>query len=128
MNILLDTHALLWAITDKDKLSEEATQAFLNEKNKLFLSVASLWEISIKVSLGKLLLVPNWDKVISQEMTVNSIAFLPIAIEHCATLQHLPFHHRDPFDRMIISQAMTEGLTIMSKDKHFSKYSAQCIW
>jgi PIN domain nuclease of toxin-antitoxin system len=105
VKVLLDTHAFLWLITDDDRLSENARQTFLNTENSLFFSAASLWEICIKKSLRKLSLKDGWFQTIQKEMEINTIQWLPIETTHCAEVTELPFHHRDPFDRMLIDSA-----------------------
>ncbi|MGB9440822.1 MAG: type II toxin-antitoxin system VapC family toxin, partial [Desulfobacterales bacterium] len=106
MKVLLDTHAFLWLISGDDRLSETAQKTFLNPGNILFFSAASLWEICIKMSLGKLSLKSGWLKTIEDEMKINAIQWLSIEMTHCVKLINLPFHHRDPFDRMLVAQAM----------------------
>jgi len=128
MKLLLDTHALIWLISGNSKLSEAAKEAFLNQDNKLFFSKASLWEITIKISLGKLVLVKEWLTAIEKEMISNGIQWLEIDIDHCKTLADLPFHHRDPFDRLLISQAISESMSIVSIDSEFSHYPLDIIW
>lgn len=128
MKVLLDTHAFLWLITDDNRLNERARKTFLNPKNKIYLSAASIWEISIKISLGKLALKNGWLKIFHKEMKTNSIHFLPIEMNHCAQLTKLPFYHRDPFDRMLIAQAMVEGMHILSCDNRLSEYKIGRIW
>ena len=128
MNLLLDTHALIWIICGDDKLSEQAKEAFLNQDNKLYFSKASLWEITIKISLGKLVLVEHWLTAIEKEMIANGIQWLEIEIDHCKILADLPFHHRDPFDRLLISQAISESMSIVSIDSQFSHYPLDVIW
>jgi PIN domain nuclease of toxin-antitoxin system len=128
MKVLLDTHAFLWLITDDDRLSENARQTFLNTQNSLFFSAASLWEIGIKKSLGKISLKDGWFQAIQEEMAINTIQWLPIEMAHCAEVTELPFHHRDPFDRMLIAQAVAEEMKLMSRDNRFSKYAIELIW
>ena len=128
MNLLLDTHALIWIICGDDKLSEQAKEAFLNQDNKLYFSKASLWEITIKISLGKLVLVEHWLTAIEKEIISNGIQWLEIEIDHCKILADLPFHHRDPFDRLLISQAISESMSIVSIDSQFSHYPLDVIW
>ena len=128
MQILLDTHALLWLISDDNRLSEKARSTFLDQKNKLFFSAAGFWEISIKVSIGKLKLKKNWIKILEEELAANAIHWLPIEIQHCARLIKLPFHHRDPFDRMIIAQALVENMRVLSCDEQLSAYNITRIW
>jgi len=128
MKLLLDTHALIWLISGDSKLSVSAKEAFLNQDNKLYFSKVSLWEITIKISLGKLVLAKHWLTAIEKEMISNGIQWLEIEIDHCKTLADLPFHHRDPFDRLLISQAISESMSIVSIDSEFSHYSLDIIW
>jgi len=128
MKLLLDTHALIWFISGDSKLSEQAKEAFLDQDNKLYFSKASLWEITIKISLGKLVLAEYWLTAIEKEMISNGIEWLEIEIDHCKILADLPFHHRDPFDRLLISQAISESMGIISIDSQFSNYPLDVIW
>ena len=128
MKVLLDTHAFLWLITDDDRLSENARQTFLNTGNSLFFSAASLWEICIKKSLGKISLKDGWFQTIQAEMETNTIQWLPIEMTHCAEVTELPFHHRDPFDRMLIAQAIVEEMKLLSRDSPLSNYAIELIW
>lgn len=128
MKTLLDTHAFLWLITGDERLSETAKKIFLDQENSLFFSAASLWEICIKKGLGKLSLKSGWLKAIQDEMKVNAIQWLPIEMLHCAELTKLPFHHRDPFDRMLIAQAMVEDMQLLSRDSCLSDYEITRIW
>ena len=128
MKVLLDTHAFLWLITDEDRLSENARQTFLNTENSLFFSAASLWEICIKKSLGKISLKDGWFQTIKEEMAINTIQWLPIEMTHCAEVTELPFHHRDPFDRMLIAQAIVEEMKLLSRDSRLSEYAIELIW
>ena len=128
MILLLDTHALIWFFSGDSNLSEEAKEAFLNTENKLFFSKASLWEITIKISLGKLVLAERWLSILENEMESNGIQWLGIEIAHCKVLADLPFHHRDPFDRLLISQAISESMSIVSIDRQFSRYPLDIIW
>ena len=128
MKVLLDTHAFLWLVTDDHRLSETARQTFLNTENMFFFSAASLWEICIKKSLGKISLKGGWFQTIQDEMVINAIQWLPIEMPHCAEVTKLPFHHRDPFDRMLIAQAMVEDMQLMSRDTHLSAYAIKRIW
>ena len=126
--MLLDTHAFLWLISGDDRLSETAQQTFLDPGNIMFLSAASLWELSIKMSLGKLSLKSGWLKTIQDEMEVNAIQWLSIEMPHCVELTNLPFHHRDPFDRMLVAQAMVEDMRLLSRDNRLSSYEIKRIW
>jgi PIN domain nuclease of toxin-antitoxin system len=128
MNVLLDTHAFLWAITGDKQLSEIARETFLNSGNRLFFSAVSMWEICIKISLGKLSLKRGWLKKIQNELMINAVQWLPIEMSHCAELTKLPFHHRDPFDRMLIAQARVEDLQVLSRDVRLSDYDIGRLW
>jgi PIN domain nuclease of toxin-antitoxin system len=128
MKVLLDTHAFLWLITDDDRLSENARQTFLNTENGLFFSAASLWEITIKKSLGKISMKDRWFQTIQEEMGLNTIQWLPIEMTHCAEVTELPFHHRDPFDRMLIAQAIVEEMKLLSQNSRLSDYAIELIW
>jgi len=128
MKVLLDTHAFLWSITGDDRLSKTAEKTFLNPDNNLYFSAASFWEICIKLSLGKLSLKRGWFKTIQEEMRINAVQWLPVEMQHCVELTNLPFHHRDPFDRMLIAQAMVEDLQLLSRDGRLSAYQIKRIW
>ena len=127
MDILLDTHALIWFIEGNNKLSSVAKQAIENHKNNYFFSIASIWEISIKESLGKISLNASLEKIIDI-IHQNNIEILPITTSHLITLNKLEFHHKDPFDRLIISQAMVNGCSIVTKDQFFPLYDVPLIW
>ena len=127
MKLLLDTHTFLWFIDDNPRLSARA-KGLLESDADLLLSVASLWEISIKVSIGKLTLAQPYDIFIPQQLTNNAVEILPISSEHLGVVSTLPFHHRDPFDRLIIAQAMIEQLPIVSIDAAFDAYSVKRLW
>lgn len=127
MDILLDTQIILWAINGDKRLSEKNKEVFLDPENTLHFSIAGYWEIAIKVSIGKLKLNKQWQTIIKRELQQNSIKLLPITLLHCNCLSGLPFHHRDPFDRILIAQATIEKLTILSSDHQFRKYSVKLI-
>ena len=127
MKILLDTHIFLWLLSGDGRLSKKAKKIFLCEDNDLYFSVVSLWEISIKVSLGKLKLADNWMAVIEDEMAINLIKLLQIRKWHCYKIVDLPLHHRDPFDRMLIAQAMIENMSILTCDDQFYGYDIKSI-
>ena len=128
MKILLDTHAFLWAISENFKFSKNAKQAYLDSENELFFSAVSYWEIGIKISIGKLELASDWKKIIDKEMVNNGIKWLDLKKEHVQGIINLEFHHRDPFDRMLIAQAQYEQLVIMTVDRHIGKYDITTIW
>lgn len=128
MKLLLDTHALLWAFGDPEQLSERAAKAIVDTRNALFVSAASLWEIGIKINLRKLHLGKRWARQLERRMTELGVSLLPITLPHCDRLSRLPHHHKDPFDRLIAVQSLTEKLVIVSRDKQFDAYSAKRIW
>ncbi len=109
MRLLLDTHALLWFLGGSDRLSTNARAAIEDVSNTRLFSVASAWEIAIKTSLGKLSLTTSFAQLIPGQLHANAIQLLPIHPAHMAALIGLPFHHRDPFDRMLVAQAVAEG-------------------
>lgn len=127
MNSLLDTHAFIWFIEGDIQLSEKARNYI--EKNDAinFISIASLWEIAIKVSLVKLELKTNFSNI-SELILNNGFQILPITIEDTITVTKLPFHHRDPFDRVLISQSLTKKLPLISKDTICGEYGITLIW
>lgn len=118
MKLLLDTHVLLWWLEDPALLSEAARTAIQDGKNTVFISVATVWEIVIKKSLGKLDIPNNLETVIA----ANRFLSLPISMSHALTIEKLPPHHRDPFDRMLIAQAIHDELVMVSRDPHILKY------
>ena len=124
----MDTHTFLWFIEGDARLSQKALEAILELENSRFLSVASLWEIAIKVSIGKLKNHGPFGKLVQTQLIGNDIRLLPIATNHFDTVQRLPFHHRDPFDRLIIAQVMEENLTLLSRDSIFAAYEVQVLW
>lgn len=128
MKFLLDTHAFLWFINGDEQLPSVARQLIADIDNEIFLSVASLWEIAIKFSLGKLTLGKPFHEIILGQLEINDFAMLPIDIDALNLVSNLPFHHRDPFDRMIIAQAMAEEMAVISKDTIFTNYSIKLIW
>ncbi len=128
MNLLLDTHAFLWFIAGSDDLSARARALIENAANRPFLSAASLWEMAIKLSLGKLRLTLPFEEMIPQQMLLNGVQFLPIEMEHLVPIVGLPFHHRDPFDRLLIAQAMVEQMPLVSGDPAFDPYPVQKLW
>lgn len=131
MTYLLDTHTFLWFSNGSLELKPETRRIIANKQNRVLLSIASLWEISIKTALGKLEIVGDYESVID-DVNVNEIEILAISFVHTVKQNRLPFHHRDPFDRMILSQAMVEEIDIISKDEILDVYleNTQCkrIW
>jgi len=127
LNALLDTHVFLWAITADERLTEAQRRIFSDGSNGLWLSVASVWEILIKVGLKKLPLpVPATAYVLTQ-LEKNRIRLLPVRPAHLSELEMLPPLHRDPFDRMLVAQARTEALTILSRDEAIRAYGVPVV-
>jgi PIN domain nuclease of toxin-antitoxin system len=122
MRILIDTHIFLWFINNDPQLSQ-TTQKLLESDVELLLSVASLWEIAIKVSTGKMTLPKPFEIFIPEQLQQNEIAILPIEIDHVTYITTLAFHHRDPFDRLLIAQSIVEGIPIVSVDTAFDPYN-----
>jgi PIN domain nuclease of toxin-antitoxin system len=128
MNLLLDTHAWLWFVLGDPQLSVSARNHILDPASIKFLSPASYWEISIKISLGKYTLNANYRQFMRQAISGNGFRFLHISPLHTEQVSTLPLHHRDPFDRLLIAQAMVEGMAIVSNDGNFAPYSVLVIW
>ncbi len=128
MRLLLDTHTFLWFSDGDAQLSVPARRFIEDSRNDICLSIASVWEIAIKISTGKLALHDPPTTVIAQQQRDNDIALLGIAIEYIAGLTTLPFHHRDPFDRLLIVQAMAENMPIISADEAFDAYAVTQLW
>ena len=127
MKLLLDTHTFLWFLDDSPQLSQKG-KALLEADNELLLSIASLWEIAIKLRLGKLTVAVPIEVLMTQQLTQNDIALLPITVAPLMIVSTLPLHHRDPFDRLLIAQAMVEQMPIVSADPTFDAYPVQRLW
>ena len=117
MKLLLDTHTFLWFINNSPQLSIDAKNLIESDVD-LLLSIASLWEIAIKVSIGKLTIPNTYDQFIPQQVQLNDMEILSISMAHLTVVTTLPFHHRDPFDRLLIAQAMVEKMSIISADEY----------
>jgi PIN domain nuclease of toxin-antitoxin system len=128
MRCLLDTHTFLWATADDGRLSRAAAEIFTNGNNELFLSVASVWEIVIKVQIGKLPLPSPVAGYVKRQLAVNRVQTLPVSFEHVLRVEQLPLHHGDPFDRILVAQSMEEKMPIISGDPIFKKYPAKLMW
>jgi len=128
MKYLLDTHALLWITTDDLKLSKKAKNIYLDAENEILLSIASIWELAIKSSIGKITFQKDLDDFVDVHIKGNNIEILKIELPHVLRIEKLPFHHRDPFDRLIIAQAIEDNLKILGADNTFDKYKVKRIW
>jgi PIN domain nuclease of toxin-antitoxin system len=126
--LLLDTHAFLWWVSDAPELSNTAREAISDTGNECFLSIASCWEMAIKSSIGKLRLSKPIERFVNDLITENGFRLLSIDLRHTAKVASLPFHHRDPFDRLLLAQAITEKLTIVTADNQFSSYGVKLLW
>ena len=128
MKLLLDTHSFLWFIGGDVRLSPTARTLIEDVTNDAFLSVASLWEMAIKISLGRLQLAQPFETFIPQQLSMNRIGLLGITISHTAKVATLPFHHRDPFDRLLVAQAQVEQMALVSSDPAFDAYGIMRLW
>jgi PIN domain nuclease of toxin-antitoxin system len=123
MKLLLDTHILLWWLTQDRKLSPTETAIITDPDNLVFVSAATAWEIAVKKMIGKLEAPDN----LSAALAANNFLELPITIEHSQKFYHLPLHHHDPFDRIMVAQAMSEGITLMTRDIKIALYDIKII-
>ena len=128
MKVLLDTHVFLWAIREDERLSLRAREIFIAGRNELLLSVASIWEILLKVQVGKIRFEEPAVGYLKRQILKNNIRMLPILIDHVARLESLPLHHRDPFDRILVAQCMEGSLSLLSADPLMKRYSVPVIW
>ncbi|MEI7869830.1 MAG: type II toxin-antitoxin system VapC family toxin [Candidatus Methylumidiphilus sp.] len=130
MKLLLDTHAFLWLLNDDyaSLRGKAAVDLFLADDSMPFLSLASVWEMAIKIRLGKFDLQQPLAEFIPQQLERNQIELLPIGLGHIVQTMALPFHHRDPFDRLLIAQAMVEDMTLLSSDTAFDEYDVKRVW
>lgn len=128
MRLLLDTHSFLWFIGGDERLSSRAKEVISDLDNTAFLSTASLWEMAIKVNIGKLRLPEPFGGLIPEQLATNEIEVLRAELPHFTAYADLPLHHRDPFDRLLIAQAKTENLQIVGKDEKFEAYDVKLLW
>lgn len=128
MRLLFDTHAFLWFVLGDSQLSPDALSAILDDTHEKFVSPASYWEIAIKISLGKYNLATPYDEFFQKGIFDNGFDVLPIEINHTTILTTLPFHHRDPFDHLLIAQALAEGMTLISRDGQLDAYGVPRLW
>jgi len=128
MEYILDTHILLWIVDDNPKLSKNVKSIYLNPSNDMYISLASIWELVIKISLQKLIIEDTIENFIKTHIKGNNITILDITLNHIIGLENLPYYHRDPFNRLIISQSILEKIPIISNDKSFDKYPIKRVW
>ena len=128
MRLLVDTHALLWAIDSPEKLGRKAREVLTGPGQRIFVSTVSLWEIAIKISLDRLDLDPDWREIIESGLEHMHGRWLTIKPAHCGIVATLPWWHRDPFDRMLVAQAISEDLALVTRDRAMGDYGVQVIW
>lgn len=127
MKLLLDTHIFIWWADQPEKLSPAALSALEDDANELLLSVVSVWEMQIKIQLGKLKLSLPLKELLKKQHEINDLTVSAVALTHVLALDALPFHHKDSFDRSLIAQSIEEGLTIVTADSQFSLYSVKLL-
>jgi PIN domain nuclease of toxin-antitoxin system len=127
VRLLLDTHVLLWSAESPEKLSPKARRELENPTNILFFSAASIWEVAIKVSLQKLALSMSSQQLV-EALVGSDFTELPVSSAHAAKVASIPFHHRDPFDRLLVAQAEIEQMTLVSKDAILDAYEIRRLW
>jgi len=128
MKLLLDTHVFLWLRNEPEKVSKTVLDAYQNSENSIFLSLVSVWEMQIKQQLGKLQLAISLADMVQEQCTNNDLGIIPIDLHHILGVEQLPFHHKDPFDRLLISQAKIEKLILASSDSRFAQYNIDLLW
>ncbi|HMV49534.1 MAG TPA: type II toxin-antitoxin system VapC family toxin [Blastocatellia bacterium] len=128
MRLLLDTHSFLWFVLNDPALSPAAERLIVDPQNEIEVSPATYWEIAIKISTGKYSLTESLPGFMEREITTNRFRILPIEPRHVGPLTNLPFHHRDPFDRLLVAQAMTEQIPIVSNDTMLDAYPVTRLW
>jgi PIN domain nuclease of toxin-antitoxin system len=128
MKVLLDTHTLLWFVENSLKLSVATSELIADASTERVVSIVSLWEIAIKHSLGRLALPLPLKKFIATHVPANKVNLLPITVPHLLTFAQMPWHHRDPFDRILVAQALTENIPIISVDGALDAYGVQRLW
>lgn len=128
MRILLDTHAFIWWVTNDSQLSDIARACITDPDNDVFLSIASAWEIVIKVNIGKLILPEPPESYIPSRLASNQLESLPIQMNHVLQVSALPNHHRDPFDRILIAHSQVEQMPILTADNLIAQYSVNVIY
>lgn len=128
MRALIDTHAFIWWMDANPRLSSRAREALANEPNECLFSIASVWEMAIKISLGRMVGRGRLDRDLPEQLAANGLALLPISLAHVTRVADLPFHHRDPFDRLLIAQALVEGVPVVTVDEVFNDYGVDRIW
>ncbi len=124
MKLILDTHAALWWLSDDDRVGPEASRQLTDDTNQVLLSAAVVWEVAIKRSLGKL----EAPEDLAPTLLGAGAQPLPVTLDHAAAVETLPWHHRDPFDRMLVAQALAEGAALVSRDDRLRQYGVSLVW
>jgi PIN domain nuclease of toxin-antitoxin system len=128
MKLLLDTHTFIWWDSQSSQLPAEVLALLKQPNNSILLSLVSLWEIQIKAHLGKLEMRANLHSILQEQQSKNDISLLPISLSHILQLDQLPWHHKDPFDRLLIAQSQVEAAIIVTRDQAFHQYDCQTLW
>jgi PIN domain nuclease of toxin-antitoxin system len=128
MKLLLDTNVFIWLNDAPHRVKEQVMTIVANPDNDLFLSLTSIWEMQIKIQLRKLQLSDALPEILRTQQIDNNLQILTINIDHIWSLENLPYHHRDPFDRLLIAQAQTDGMTLVSADGVFDLYDVNLLW
>jgi len=128
MKILMDAHSFLWFINGSPQLSARAKTTIEDPAHDKFLSMANIWEMAIKSSLGKLHIAQPFEQFIPHQLQINGFEIFEVEFDHIVKVIHLPFHHRDPFDRLLIAQSLVEQIPVISADSVFDSYSVQRVW
>lgn len=127
MNLLIDTHALIWFVAGDRRLGKGARAAMEEDRAHLYISAATVWELAIKAARKRIDLRFPVQRYLADRMD-EGFALLPVEGEHAAAVEHLPFHHHDPFDRLLIAQALSERMPVVTRDRAFRKYGVDVIW
>ncbi len=128
MKVLLDTHTFIWLDNDPERLSAKVARVCADPSNTILLSIAGIWEMQIKLQLGKLTLPAPLADIVANQLKNNQIELLPVQLAHVLQLANLPLRHKDPFDRLLIAQALVEDATMLSNDPLIKQYSVPVIW
>ena len=124
MRLLLDAHAALWWLSDEERLGDDAARQLSDATNQILLSAAIVWEVAVKRSLGKLAAPPDF----ASALLAGGARALAVTIDHAAAVERLPWHHRDPFDRILVAQAEIEQATVVSRDERLASYGVPVVW
>ena len=128
MKLLLDSHAFKWWRDEPQKLSQTAFDEISNPNNDIFLSVVTVWELQIKIALNKFTITNGLENAVKDEQQNNGFQILPVELSHALHIENLPLHHKDPFDRLLISQAIVENMILVSADANFANYQVNLVW